>query len=315
MSQRRQRHLRLRAPRRFRRHVARPAGGAVCTRCGAGTCCRRVRALARPRRRLFRASAGLACPVRARRPAPFQSASGITVSQIATELRRAPAAGVQPRLAVPHQRLGQPHQATTDSGGSRTTTPASPWRRSARQRRRASSPDTRRRPTLVASVVADRDLGPGLPQIELADLAGPIDRALERSWRRREQRADHAQVVIDDRLATIKTNRREEFDASTWLPDARTRRALRGAARPRWRPAAREPSEGRRAGRALGTGRALRASRSLGILRATSDVSSPWQSTARSATMAPRRPPRNPVTTSTTGCALTTSPTPQPRSP
>jgi hypothetical protein len=49
--------------------------------------------------------------------------------------------------------------------------------------------------------VPNRHLALGLPQIELADLAGPIDRPLKRSWPRREQRADLAQVVIDDRLA------------------------------------------------------------------------------------------------------------------
>jgi hypothetical protein len=61
--------------------------------------------------------------------------------------------------------------------------------------------------------VADRDLGPRLPDVELADLAGPIDRALKRP-RRDEQRPDFAQVVIDDRLAAVEPQRRDQ------LPDS-----------------------------------------------------------------------------------------------
>jgi hypothetical protein len=50
----------------------------------------------------------------------------------------------------------------------------------------------------------------GLPQIELADLAGPIDRALIRP-RHREQRPDLAQVVIDDRLTAVEPQRRDQL--------------------------------------------------------------------------------------------------------
>jgi hypothetical protein len=53
--------------------------------------------------------------------------------------------------------------------------------------------------------MADRDLGARLPQIELADLRRPIDSALKRPGRR-EQRADLAQIVIDDRLAPLEPN-------------------------------------------------------------------------------------------------------------
>jgi hypothetical protein len=58
---------------------------------------------------------------------------------------------------------------------------------------------------------------PGLPAIELAQLARPIDRALERPWSRREQRPHFAQIVIDDRLAAIKALLRDQ------LADALTR--------------------------------------------------------------------------------------------
>jgi hypothetical protein len=58
--------------------------------------------------------------------------------------------------------------------------------------------------------MADRDLGARLPQIELADLRRPIDGALKRPGRG-EQRADLAQVVIDDRLAPVEPQRRDQL--------------------------------------------------------------------------------------------------------
>jgi hypothetical protein len=48
--------------------------------------------------------------------------------------------------------------------------------------------------------VADRDLVLGLPEIELADLAGAVGGALEGAWRA-EHRAQLAHVVLEDRLA------------------------------------------------------------------------------------------------------------------
>jgi len=49
--------------------------------------------------------------------------------------------------------------------------------------------------------VPDWDLLARLPDVELADLARPIDRPLKRPGRRREQRPNLNQVVVDDRLA------------------------------------------------------------------------------------------------------------------
>ena len=72
-------------------------------------------------------------------------------------------------------------------------------------------------PALAGLAVPDRDLAARLPEIELADLARPIDRALKRPRRRREQRPHLAQVVIDDRLAAIEAQRRDQ------LPDPLTR--------------------------------------------------------------------------------------------
>jgi hypothetical protein len=57
----------------------------------------------------------------------------------------------------------------------------------------------------------DRTLGLGLPQIELADLARPIDGALKRAGRRQKQRPDLAQIIIDDRLAALEPQRRDQL--------------------------------------------------------------------------------------------------------
>jgi hypothetical protein len=59
--------------------------------------------------------------------------------------------------------------------------------------------------------VPDGNLGLGLPEIELADLARPIDRPLKHPWRRREQWPHLAQVVVDDRLAAIEPERRDQL--------------------------------------------------------------------------------------------------------
>ena len=74
--------------------------------------------------------------------------------------------------------------------------------------------------------MADGDLLAGLPEVELADLPGSIDGALERPWRRQEQRPHLAQVVIDDRLAAIEPKRRDQ------LPDPLTRQPRIAAKQP-----------------------------------------------------------------------------------
>jgi hypothetical protein len=58
--------------------------------------------------------------------------------------------------------------------------------------------------------VPDRDLFTWLPQVELADLPRPVDRALKRPGHD-EERADLAQVVIDDRLAAVEPQRRDQL--------------------------------------------------------------------------------------------------------
>jgi len=63
---------------------------------------------------------------------------------------------------------------------------------------------------LAGLAMTDRDLVPGLPEVELADLPGPINRALVGA-RRPEHRAHLTQVVIDDRLAAIKPKRRDQL--------------------------------------------------------------------------------------------------------
>src|SRR4051794_34344293 len=71
------------------------------------------------------------------------------------------------------------------------------------QRARAGARVTQtRHPPPRAAVPArpDRHLGARLPQIELADLARPIHGPLKRP-RRRDDRPDLAQIVVQDRLA------------------------------------------------------------------------------------------------------------------
>ena len=59
--------------------------------------------------------------------------------------------------------------------------------------------------------MTDRDLLAGFPQVELADLPGPIDGPLKRPRRRRKQPPHLAQIVIDDRLAAIEAKRRDQL--------------------------------------------------------------------------------------------------------
>ncbi len=58
--------------------------------------------------------------------------------------------------------------------------------------------------------MTDRDGPCGLPQIPLADLPRPIDHPLMRA-RPLEQRAHLPQIVIDDRLAAIEPERRDQL--------------------------------------------------------------------------------------------------------
>lgn len=56
----------------------------------------------------------------------------------------------------------------------------------------------------------DRHLASGLPDVELADLARPVDRPLRRPDGP-EQRPHLAQIVIEDRLAAIPPQRLEQL--------------------------------------------------------------------------------------------------------
>src|SRR4051812_43488243 len=119
-------------------------------------------------------------------------------------------ARVKPGLAVPDQRLGQRAQ--------RPQTAPNPRQQLRRllgedQRPRAGTRIAEARdddPPAARLPKADRDLRRRLPQIELADLPRPIDGALI-GPRRREQRPDLAQIVIDDRLAPIEPQRRNQL--------------------------------------------------------------------------------------------------------
>jgi hypothetical protein len=59
--------------------------------------------------------------------------------------------------------------------------------------------------------VPDWDLGARLPKIELADLAGPIDRALKRPGRRCGQRPDLAEIVVVDGPRRRAPQRRQQL--------------------------------------------------------------------------------------------------------
>jgi hypothetical protein len=63
---------------------------------------------------------------------------------------------------------------------------------------------------LAGLAVPDRDLALGLPEVELADLTRPIDRALI-GPRRQEHRSDLAQVVVNDRLAARIAQRLDQL--------------------------------------------------------------------------------------------------------
>ena len=59
--------------------------------------------------------------------------------------------------------------------------------------------------------MTDRHLSDWLPDVELADLPGPVDGPLKRPWWRREQRPHLTQIVIDDRLADRAAQRLEQL--------------------------------------------------------------------------------------------------------
>jgi hypothetical protein len=70
--------------------------------------------------------------------------------------------------------------------------------------------------------VPDRDLAQRLAKVELGELAGAVDGALEASRRRQEAGAELAQAVVEDRLAAPITERLDLLED----PDARERRLV-----------------------------------------------------------------------------------------
>jgi hypothetical protein len=81
-------------------------------------------------------------------------------------------------------------------------------------------------PARASLAMTDRHLELGLPDVELADLARPIDRALRRP-RRAKQRPHLAQVVIEDRLAAVPAQQLKQ------LTDPHTRQITVLAKQPR----------------------------------------------------------------------------------
>jgi hypothetical protein len=85
-------------------------------------------------------------------------------------------------LAIPDQRLRQPAQLPQTTGppdpGQQIRDLLSEDQRAGAGPRVAQARD--HHVILAGLAVADRDLARGLPEIELADLPGPIDRALRR---------------------------------------------------------------------------------------------------------------------------------------
>jgi hypothetical protein len=114
-------------------------------------------------------------------------------------------------LAVPDQNLRQTAQALQAAGD-----PGQQIMRLTREdqdagtgAREAQAGDDH--PAAAHLPVADRDRLARLPEIELTDLARPIDRPLKRSGRWREQRPDLAQIVVNDRLGRAATQRLEQL--------------------------------------------------------------------------------------------------------
>jgi hypothetical protein len=169
---------------------------------------------------------------------PLDNALGLRVARLAKEpvdaqraaergelRRRPPAAGVKPGLLIPDQRLRQRSerpQAAADP--EQQVRDRLDQRAGARVRLVKTRDDDI---ALAGLALADRDLIAGLPQVELADLPGPVDRALKGA-RRTQQRPHLAQVVIDDGLAASKAKRcdqlpdpltgnRRSFPSSRWI--------------------------------------------------------------------------------------------------
>jgi hypothetical protein len=129
----------------------------------------------------------------------------------------APAVAVDASLTIPDQQLrqrAQRPQTATDPGEQIGRLLAEDQGASTGARVAQARDDD---PALPGVPVTDGNLLLGLPDIELADLPRPIHGALERPRPRREQRAHLAKVVIDDRLAARKAQRRDQF------PDALAR--------------------------------------------------------------------------------------------
>src|SRR3954454_4038914 len=148
--------------------------------------------------RCARSSAPLASGSRASRI----SQPTLRAADAVERIGRLAAAGVDRALAVPHQRLRQCAQAAEAAAHA-----VDQVRRLLGEHQRAG--DRAREAQLgghdiaaAALAMADRDLRSGLPQIELQQLAGAIDRALIGALALIE-RPDVAQVVIEDRLRPV----------------------------------------------------------------------------------------------------------------
>jgi hypothetical protein len=125
-------------------------------------------------------------------------------AQLAAErrerLRRPAVAAMDARLAIPDQRLRQAAQALQAAGdpGEQVLALRREDQDAGAGARVAQARDDD--PAATGLPVPDRDLVTRLPEIELADLARPIDRALKRPRPRQKQRPHLAQVIVDDRL-------------------------------------------------------------------------------------------------------------------
>jgi hypothetical protein len=97
---------------------------------------------------------------------------------------------------------GAPPAPAARRGFSQRRGPAPALRTRARRRAPATSTAPPSRPNPGASALADRDRLARLEQVELQQLAGPIDRPLIRAPRQ-IARAQLAQVVVEDRLRAL----------------------------------------------------------------------------------------------------------------
>jgi hypothetical protein len=108
---------------------------------------------------------------------------------------------VQGALAIPDQRPGKPAQPPQALGDAPEQIVGLLGEHQGAGATARVAQAANHHPAAATLAVADRDRRRRLPEVELADLARAVEGALEGPGRRREQRTDLTQVLIEDRPA------------------------------------------------------------------------------------------------------------------